>query len=123
VILSNLNLNELKSGLATTTVEVPQFGGSVKLTQLSVKGYVKLGNLQQSITKRKLEPEHATALMMCASLICAMVDPVTGAYLVNSNQLDEFEAQISSETLEILILENHKVNPIKGFETLDTKKK
>ncbi len=123
MILSKLNLSNLKSGLATTTVEVPQFGGSVKLTQLSVKGYVKLGNLQQIIIKRDIDPEYATALMMCASLICAMVDPVDNTYLVQSNQLDEFEATISSETLELLIMENHKVNPVKGFETLDSKKK
>ena len=125
MILKSLDFKGAGIELKRTVADVPQFGegAQVTLTQLSIKGYLRKNKLHSDILKRGLDESQATLLVMCAALMCAMIDPDTGDFLVGDDQLEYFAENVSVDTLEALVLANNIVNPAPGFETLDAKKK
>lgn len=122
-VLTKLNLTEEKT--PTITVPVPQWGADAEImvTRMTVKGYVRRGNLQTRITKMEgLDDNAKTALFICADLMSVMVHPETGDFLLPESQLEEFTLQVNEESLEALMLANESLNPTKELMTLAEKK-
>lgn len=124
MILRNIPLGT--ASLKTTVVAVPQWGedAEVMLTELTIKGKIRQQRFITEIQNRKADDDEKTALFMCANIMCAMVDPETGDFLVEESQLDQFRQSVEGDTISALLVAYHQVNPIVlTGETLDSKKK
>lgn len=121
-VLTSLNL---KSVVPTKTVAVPQWGenAEIMVTRMTVQGYVRRSNLQKRITEMEgLDDNARTSLFICAQLLCVMVHPDTGDFLLPENQLEEFTMQVNEQSLEALMLADAELNPRKELITLAEKK-
>ncbi len=110
--LKNLQLSKA-TARKTALVDVPQFGGQVMLTELTVAGFIRVHRLNEKITAMKdIDVVRRTGLLMCARIMAAMVDPDTGDFLLTEDQLDEFHSVINADTLESLVVVNGELNPV-----------
>lgn len=114
---------ELAKGKKTTLVDLPQFGGQVTLTELTVEGYMRRNNLYHQVAAMKdISLERKSALLMCGSFMCVMIDP-DGGFLLPESQLIEFTDTLNEDSITRLLNANAELNPPKEIETLDGKKK
>lgn len=122
-VLTQLNLKQEKT--PTMVVAVPQWGegAEIMLTRMTVKGYVRRGNLQTRITRMEgLDDNARTSLFICAQLLSVMIHPDTGDFLLPEDQLEEFTVQVNEQSLEALMLADAELNPRKELMTLAEKK-
>lgn len=126
MILNKLNIS---TALKTTLADVPQYGegAQITVTEMSIKGMVRQNKLNEFILALpNISEDYNAALFTCAKLMCVMVDPDTGDFLLREDQLIEFAGTASASTLSSLLLANQEVNPVKlddKYSSLNSKKK
>lgn len=127
MILTSLNLTTAEiSKRKTLLVPVPQYGenAEIMVTEITVEGCIRQNNLHRKIMESTdIDITRRTALTICANIMSVMVCPDTGDFLLKEDQLDQFHATVSRETLEALMLANGELNPVKSTETFEAKKK
>lgn len=116
MILKSLELTSIEPNKRPSIlVPVPQFGenAQIMVTEMTIDGYVRKGNLMRKIMADKEMTEvRRASMMMCAQVLSVMVDPDTGDFLLKETDLEAFHAQVKKDTLEALLLADAKLNPI-----------
>jgi hypothetical protein len=126
MILTELNLSQQETNKRPTLlVPVPQWGenAEIMVTEMTIEGYVRLGNLQRNIMSAvDMDQTKRTAMLMCAQLLCVMIHPETGDFLLQESDLEKFYSTVQKDSLQALLLADAKMNPPREFIPLQEKK-
>lgn len=131
MILKSLPL-KTSAKRATKLVNAPQWGegAQVMVTEMTIAGMMREARMRQVVMDRKLDSPNTTSLFLCIMLMCVMVDPDTGEFLLQETDLDNFANSVNSDTMNALLVAHAELNPSpvlvpleKGETQLSAKKK
>lgn len=127
MILKSLTLtNEESTKKKTLLVPVPQWGegAEIMVTEMTVAGCIRQNTLTRLVLDMQgIDDVKRQGLLMCANLLCVMVHPETGDFLLPETDLGKFYDSVNKDSFEALLVANGTLNPVKVQENLDTKKK